>query len=134
LPTTTGTSSSSNHFGGVVPFKVQFNIDIHVFECHIDAYSLEKWLNMLEGYFFVHNFFDRENITFVLLKVVPHVKNWWESYCEKKFTEESGMFEAKSTWDSFMDVVKEQYYLVGNYDEQYMRWNTLCQKRDRIVQ
>jgi hypothetical protein len=33
--------------------------------------ALEKWLNMLEGYFSVHNFSDRENITFALLKVVP---------------------------------------------------------------
>jgi hypothetical protein len=49
---------------------------------------------MLEGYFFVHNFSNRENITFALLKVVPHVKNWWETYCEKNSTEESGMFEA----------------------------------------
>jgi hypothetical protein len=34
-------------------------------------------LNLLEGYSFVHNFCDRENITFALLKVVPHVKDWW---------------------------------------------------------
>jgi hypothetical protein len=55
--------------------------------------ALEKWLNILEGYFSVHNFSDRENITFALLKVVPHVKNWWETYCEKNSIEESGMFE-----------------------------------------
>jgi hypothetical protein len=42
--------------------------------------ALEKWLNFLEGYFSVHNFFDRENITFALLKDLPHVKHWWETY------------------------------------------------------
>jgi hypothetical protein len=84
---------------------------------------------MLEGYFSVHNFSNRENITFVLLKVVPHVKNWWETYCEKNSTEESGMFEVEPTWDFFMDVIKEQYYPVGNYDNQYMRWTTLHQER-----
>jgi hypothetical protein len=36
--------------------------------------ALEKWLNMLEGYFFVHNFSDKERITFALLKSLPHVK------------------------------------------------------------
>ena len=36
-----------------------------------DADALDKWLNMLEGYFFVHQFSDRENITFTLLKYVP---------------------------------------------------------------
>jgi hypothetical protein len=51
----------------------------------------------------------------------------------KNSTEESGMFEVEPTWDSFMDVVKEQYYPVGNYDDQYMRWTTLHQERDQTV-
>jgi hypothetical protein len=33
--------------------------------------TLDKWLNLLEGYFFVHNFFGREKITFALLKDLP---------------------------------------------------------------
>jgi hypothetical protein len=61
-------SSSSDHFGGTSTFKVQVNFDILVFEGHIDEDALEKWLNMLEGYFSIHNFSDRENITFSLLK------------------------------------------------------------------
>ena len=44
---------------------------IPVFEGHIDADALQKWLNLLEGYFFFHNFSDRENITFALLKALP---------------------------------------------------------------
>jgi hypothetical protein len=48
--------------------------------------ALEKWLNLLEGYFFVQNFIDRENITFALLKVLPHIKHWWETYWEKSST------------------------------------------------
>jgi hypothetical protein len=79
LPIKTDAYSSSNHFGGTTPFKVQINFDIPVFEGHIDAGSLEKWLNMIEGYFSVHNFFDGENITFALLKAPPHVQNWWET-------------------------------------------------------
>ena len=65
-------SSSSNH---ATPFKVQINFDIPLFEGMIYEYSIYKWLNLLEGYFLVHNFFDRENITFSLLKVIPHVKD-----------------------------------------------------------
>jgi hypothetical protein len=53
----TGTSSSRGHFGGTSPFKVQVNFDIPIFEGQIDADALEKWLNLLEGYFSVHNFF-----------------------------------------------------------------------------
>ena len=32
-----------------------------------------------------------------------------------------------------MDEFKEQYYPVGNYDDQYMRWTTLRQERGQIV-
>jgi hypothetical protein len=56
------------------PFKVQVNFYIPLFEGSIDADVVDKWLNQLEGYFSVHNFFDREKITFALLKVAPHVK------------------------------------------------------------
>jgi hypothetical protein len=41
--------------------------------------AIDKWLNLLKGYFSVHNFSDRENITFSLLKVVPHVKDWQDT-------------------------------------------------------
>jgi hypothetical protein len=80
LSITTGVSSSSSHFGGTSPFKVQVNFDIPIFEGQIDVDALEKWLNLLEGYFSVHNFSDREKITFALLKALPHVKHWWETY------------------------------------------------------
>jgi hypothetical protein len=36
---------------------------------------VDKWLNLLEGYFSVHDFFDREKITFSLLKAIPCVKD-----------------------------------------------------------
>ena len=87
-------------------------------------------MNVLEGYFSVHNFSDREKITFVLLKAVPHVQNWWGTYCEKKSSDESGMFEKDPTWASFIDEFREQYYLVGNYDDQYTKWTILRQERD----
>jgi hypothetical protein len=104
-----------------------------VFEGHIDVDDLERWLNMLEGYFSVHNFFDWANITFALLKSVPYVKNWSETYFEENATQESGMFEAKPTWDFFMDMVKDQYYPIVNYDDHYMRWTTLLQERGQTV-
>jgi hypothetical protein len=57
------------------PFKLQVNFDITLFEGLIDANVVDKWLDLLKGYFLVHNFFDREKITFALRKVVPHVKD-----------------------------------------------------------
>jgi hypothetical protein len=65
----------------VTPFKVQVNFDIPLFEGQIDADALEKWLNLLEGYYSVQKKFPTsKKITFALLKSLPHVKYWWESY------------------------------------------------------
>ena len=75
IPAVASASSTRNWFGDATPFKVQVNFDIPLFEGNIDADALDDWLNVLEGYFSVHNFFDRENITFALLKAVPRVKN-----------------------------------------------------------
>jgi hypothetical protein len=91
----TGDTSSSS--GGTAPFKVQINFDIPIFEGQIDKDVVDKWLNLLEGHFYVHNFSNREKITFVLLKVVPHVKYWLENFCEQKETEEPSLFTVMTT-------------------------------------
>ena len=59
-----------------LPFKVQVNLDIPIFEGKIDVDVVDKWINLLEGYFLVHDFSNQEKITFSLLKVAPHVKDW----------------------------------------------------------
>ena len=91
-------------------------------------------MNLLKGYFSFHNFFDREKITFSLLKVVPHVKDWWDTYSEQRAIEESTIFSVAPTWDSFRDDIKEQYYHVGSYEDQYTRWTKLRQERDPTLQ
>ena len=121
LPTTMDTSTSSNHFGGVVPFKVQVNFNIIVFEVQIDVDALENWVNLLEGYFLVYSFSVRENITFYLIKVVPHVKDWWKTYYEQVSIEEFEMFGTEPTWASFVDTLKGKYYPIENNEDQYTR-------------
>ena len=110
-----GDASSTS--GGVAHFNLHINFFIPIFEGQIDEDVLEKWLNLLEGYFYVHNFSNREKITFVLLKVIPHVQYWWETFCEQKEIEETSLFSVMATWESFRDSIKEQYYPVGSYDD-----------------
>jgi hypothetical protein len=126
LPTGSA-STSSNHSGGATPFKVQVNFDILIFEGQIDGDVIDRWLNMLEGYFSVHDFSDRERIIFALLKATPHVKDWWETYWEQRSEGEPSLFLVASTWNSFRDAIKEQYYPVGSYEEKYIQWTTLRQ-------
>jgi hypothetical protein len=71
-PPTGNTSSSSR---GAHAFKVQIKFDVPILEVQIDADARDKWLNLQEGYFSIHNISNRENITFSLLKVVSHVKD-----------------------------------------------------------
>jgi hypothetical protein len=123
-------SSSSVH---TTPFKVQINFDIPIFKGLIDTDVVGKCLNLLEGYFSSHNFFDRENITFSLFKVVPHVKYWWDTYFEKRVVEDFEIFVVAPTWDSFWDAIKEKYYPIGSYEDQYTIWTTLRQERDQTV-
>jgi hypothetical protein len=100
-------SDASTSSGGASPFKVHINFDIPIFEGKIYEDAIDNWLNLLEGYFYVHNFSNRENITFVLLKAIPHVKDWWETLCEKKEIKGSTLFAIVPTWGSFIDVIKE---------------------------
>jgi hypothetical protein len=127
----TGNASSSS--GGIAPFKVQINFDIPIFKGQIDTDVVDKWLNLLEGYFSVHNFLNREKITFALLKVVPHVKYWWETFCEQKKTEEASLFTVMAIWESFRNSIKKQYYPVRIYNDLYTKWTTLWQERDQAV-
>jgi hypothetical protein len=69
----------------------------------------------------------------MLLKVVPHVKGWWEKFCEKKETEEPSLFIVVINLESFRDVIKEKYYCVESYDNLYTKWTTPWQERDQIV-
>jgi hypothetical protein len=102
----TGDASSSS--GHATPFKVQVNFDIPLFEGMIDENVVDKWLNLLKGYFSVHNFSDRENITFALLNAIAHVKDWWDNYSNKRAIEEFAILSIAPTWDSFKDSIKEK--------------------------
>jgi hypothetical protein len=126
LPTSSA-STSSSHSRGATPFKVQVNFDIPIFEGQIDGYVVDRWLNMLEGYFSVHDFSDRERIIFALLKATPNVKDWWETYWEQWSEGGPSLFLVASTWNSFRDAIKEQYCVVGSYEEKYIQWTTLRQ-------
>eukprot|EP00253_Pinus_taeda_P033443 PITA_33443 len=127
------TSASNSYSGNATPFKVQLNFEIPIFEGKIDADSIDKWLNLLEGYFFVHEFSSQENIVFALLKAAPHVKDWWETYCEQKDESTGSLFSAAPTWDLFQDAIKEQNYSVNSYEDKYIKWTTLWQGRDQDV-
>ena len=102
------TSTSGSYSRRAAPFKVQVNFDIPTFEVQIDADTVDKWLNLLEGHFSIHDFSRREKITFTLLKAAPHIKDWWETYCEQKDESTTSLFSIEPTWNSFEAAMKDQ--------------------------
>lgn len=130
----TGETPSTNiHSRGTIPFKLQVNFDIPIFEDQIDVDVIDRWLNLFEGYFSIHEFSGRENITFTLLKSIPHVKDWWETCYEQKDKSESSLFSIAPTWNSFRDAIKELYYAIESYEDNYIKWTTLRHGRDQDV-
>jgi hypothetical protein len=125
--------STRSHLEKEITFKVQVNFYIPLFEGQIDADALEKWLNLLEGYYSIQKFSNSEKITFVLLKSLPHFRAWLEGYWERYTMDESTLFQRETNWEAFVNALKEELYHVRNYDDQYMRWTTLRQKRDHMV-
>lgn len=130
---TSDTSSSGSHSGGITPFKLQVNFDIPIFEVQIDEIVVDRWLNILEGYFLVHDFSNRERITFSLLKVAPKIKDWQETYYDQKDEREPSLFSVASTWNSFQDAIKEKYYPVGSYEDKYIKCTIVWHERDQDV-
>ena len=129
----TSGSASNIHSGGATPFKVQVNFDIPIFEGQIDVDVIDRWLNLLEGYFLVHDFSDWERISFPLLKATPHVKDWWEAYWEQQGEWEPSLSSATPTWNYLQDAMKDKYYPVWSYGDKYIQWTTLRQQRYQDV-
>jgi hypothetical protein len=77
-------------------------------------------LNLLEGYYSIQNFSDSENITFALLKSLPHVRARWEGYLDRYTVNESTPFKREPTRAAFVDALEEEFYLIKNYDNHYM--------------
>lgn len=89
--------ASNSYSGNATPFKVQVNFEIPIFEGQIDVDVINKCINLLDGYFSIHDFSSQEKITFSLLRAAPHVKDWWETYCKKKDESTCSLFSAAPT-------------------------------------
>eukprot|EP00253_Pinus_taeda_P019824 PITA_19824 len=126
-------SASSSSSRNATPFKVQVNLEIPIFKGQIDVDVIDKWLNLLEGYFSIHEFLSQEKIIFTLLEATPYVKDWWETYCKQNDESTGSLLSTTPTWDSFRDAINKQYYPVKSYEDKYIKWTMLRQGRDQDV-
>ena len=96
-----GASSSNNHFGSTSLFKIRVNFDIPVFEGQIDADALDKWLNLLEGYFFVHHFSTGKRSPSHSLNLSP-MSNIGGKLTGRKFPQRNLEYMGSSTLENFL--------------------------------
>ena len=85
------------------------------------------------GIFLFMNFQVGKRLFSLFSKQPPHVKDWWETYCEQKDESTGSLFSVAPTWNDFRDAIKEQYYPVKSYEDKYIKWTTLRQGRDQDV-
>ena len=64
-------SASNSHSINVTPFKVQVNFEIPIFEGQIDTTTVDKWSNVLEGYFLFMIFLVRKRLFSLFSKQPP---------------------------------------------------------------
>jgi hypothetical protein len=107
----------------------------------MDADALNKWLNLLDGYFLSIIFLIEKRLPVCSLRLSPMsriggrltVSKWKLRNLQQRAIEECTIFVVTPTLDSFRDALKEQYYPIGRYDDWYMRWTTLRQERDQTM-
>ena len=42
----------------------------------------------------------------------------WDSYCDNHVGDEFATSGTKPTWETFVHALKEDFYLIGNYDDE----------------
>lgn len=62
----------------------------------------------------------------------------WEVHLTTKEIQESQdghefsvLFDGKPTWEEFVKHIKQEYYLKDTYEQKYMQWQLLWQKKDQ---
>ena len=101
-------STSSSYSGSATPFKVQVNFDLPIFEGQIDADVVDKWLNMLEGYFFVHYFSIWKILFSLFSKPPPMSRTGGKPTASRRMKIRLTIF-SRTHLGFILDVIKEQY-------------------------
>jgi hypothetical protein len=77
-------SNASTSSKGDAPFKVQINFDIPIFEGQIDADAIDRWLNLLEGYFLSTTFLIEKSLHLRSSRLSPMSKIGGRHFVNKK--------------------------------------------------
>lgn len=60
--------------------KVDFKIEISMYNGDLDAEKLDFWVDRLESYFSIGRYTHKEKIMLTCLKLNGYAMTWWKSY------------------------------------------------------
>jgi len=79
-----GNSGNDNNISSTssVPFKVEVNLEIPIFNGQTNDEALYSWLKQLEVYFGLYKIQETQQISFSHLNMTIHALLWWKIYLD----------------------------------------------------
>lgn len=113
--------------GSFQNLRIDFKVEIPVYDGRVDVERLDDWVERLETYFALYGYTSKEKITFATLKLSSHALTWWKSY--KRNSNEEVV-----SWEKFKELLRKQFYPVGFLEERWSKWFNLRQEFNQSVQ
>ena len=78
---TVGHQGGKNNYQNL---KIDFKVEILVYDGSINVEKLDDWIERMEMYFTLYGYSSKEKIVFLTLKLSGNALTWWKSYCKKE--------------------------------------------------
>ncbi|KAL6228354.1 hypothetical protein ACLB2K_002304 [Fragaria x ananassa] len=106
--------------------KIDFKVEIPMYDGSVNVEKLDDWIERLETYFTLYGYSSKEKIIFATLKLSVHALSWWKSYRKHNKGEDV-------SWKKFKELLRKQFYPFGFLEERWNRWYNLRQRFNQSV-
>ncbi|ONK76185.1 uncharacterized protein A4U43_C03F24840 [Asparagus officinalis] len=123
------TVKTALHQGGKNSYqnlKIDFKVEIPVYDGSIDVERLDDWIERMETYFTLYSYSSKEKIVFAALKLSGHMLMWCKPYCKQE--------KKAVSWNKFKELLRKQFYPVGFLKEHWYKWYSLRQRVNQTIQ
>ena len=91
--------------------KVDFKVDISLYDGSVDVDKLDDWIERLETYFTVYDYKSSHKINFAVLKLSKHALVWWKAFRRQK------RHRGALSWKEFKAAIRKKFYPIGYLEE-----------------
>jgi len=108
--------------------KVDFKVDMPMYDGTVDVDKLDDWIERLETYFTVYDYKSSQKITVAVLKLSKDALTWWKAFRRQRHQKGS------LSWREFKAAIRKKFYPVGYLEERWFKWYRLIQSYNQSVQ